>query len=463
MNMSVTLPSGLLKIWEQVRSALDVVRPETSAAARLPAPVAKKPDVDLVALCETLLARKEENAGIKLVGQILDTYQSFSEDDRCRFLNALAERFGPDPARLDRAILAYQASPDDLAFRELQAAVEPRRQRLIRLLNFVPNGTFKIVQMRADAIRLKSKLPKFSQLDSDFAHIFRSWFNRGFLVLKQVDWSSPAQVLAKIIQYEAVHDIKDWSDLQSRIDPEDRRCFAFFHPQMPEEPLIFIEVALTLEIPATIESVLTGKRQVIRANEARTAVFYSISNCNIGLRGIPFGNFLIKQVVEVLRRELPNLDTFVTLSPLPGFAGWLARERKASAEGIISPEEARSLQTLDFEGWSKTPETSEAVRPLLVSAAARFLLQAKDENGLPADPVQRFHMSNGARLNRINWLGDVSGRGLKQAHGFMVNYLYDLKAIEANQEAIAVNGTIDVNPAVRDQLKVAKPPRVKAS
>ncbi|MSO72262.1 MAG: MCD, Malonyl-CoA decarboxylase MCD [Rhodospirillaceae bacterium] len=448
MNMSLALPSGILKIWEQVKTALDVVRPDETAL-QLPAP-----EEDLVSLCEILLARREENAGVKLVAEILDKYQSFSEEGRCRFLNAMADNFGPDLARLDTAVLAYQASPDDLAYRELQAAVEPRRQRLIRLLNFAPQGTFKIVQMRADAIRIRNRIPRFAQLDSDFVHIFRSWFNRGFLVLKQIDWSSPAQVLAKIIHYEAVHDIKDWSDLQSRIDPEDRRCFAFFHPQIPDEPLIFIEVALTLDVPSTIESLLTNKRAVIRGSEARTAVFYSISNCNIGLRGIPFGNFLVKHVVEVLQRELPALQTFVTLSPLPGFAAWLAKERKGTADALISAEEGLQLTAIDNEDWHSDAATVESIRPVLLAATARYLLRAKDEFGLPPDPVARFHLGNGARLNRINLLGDVSPRGMRQAQGFMVNYLYDLKTIETNQEAIAVDGTIDSSAAVRDLLRV---------
>lgn len=437
MHMSVSLPSRLVRIWDQVRAAIDTVRPAVSLPAR------SKAEADLITLCEMLLARRDENAGLKLVAEILDRYALSSEEERASFLNALADRFGPDEERLQKAIAAYQASPDDLAYNELQAAVEPRRQRLIRLLNFAPQGTYKLVQMRADAIKLRAKIPKFAALDSDFAHILRSWFNRGFLELRQVDWHSPAQVLAKIIQYEAVHDIKDWSDLQSRIDPTDRRCFAFFHPQMPDEPLIFIEVALTAEIPATIESVLTSKRRVLRPEDARIAVFYSISNCNVGLRGIPFGNFLIKQVVEVLRGELPALETFVTLSPVPGFAAWLAR----------SPEKPIEL---DSPRWQDSPTAIDTLRPKLMATVARYLLEAKDETGLPLDPVGRFHLGNGARLNRINWLGDVSPRGLKQAHGFMVNYLYDLKSIEANQEAIAVKGTIDAAPAVRDLAKRGK-------
>lgn len=443
MHMSVTLPSRLVRIWDQVRAALDVVKPAPGLAAPRSLAPPPKSSADIITLCEMLLDRRDENAGLKLVAEILDRYASAGEDERCSFLNALAERFGPDEARLQTAIAAYQASPDDIAYRELQVAVEARRQRLIRLLNFAPNGTYKLVQMRADAIKLRNKIPKFAALDSDFGHILRSWFNRGFLVLKQIDWHSPAQVLAKIIQYEAVHDIKDWSDLQSRIDPPDRRCFAFFHPQMADEPLIFIEVALTTAVPATIASVLTSKRQVLRAEDAKTAVFYSISNCSIGLRGIPFGNFLIKQVVEVLRKELPNLETFVTLSPVPGFAGWLSRSAEIPA-GLDNPR------------WQESNDTAEPLRPTLTSLVARYLLEAKDEAGLPLDPVARFHLGNGARLNRVNWLGDVSSRGMKQAHGFMVNYLYDLKCIEANQEAIAVKGTIDAAPAVRDLLKKPK-------
>jgi malonyl-CoA decarboxylase len=292
-------------------------------------------------------------------------------------------------------------------------------------------------------------MPELRALDADFRHLFSSWFNRGFLVLRPIDWRTPANILEKIIRYEAVHAIQNWEDLRGRIEPPDRRCFAFFHPRLVDEPLIFVEVALTQEIPDAIAPLLVPTRRAIKASDATTAVFYSISNCQKGLRGISFGNFLIKQVVEELRRELPKLTTFVTLSPVPDFARWLKGE--LASDVSMLPQDLRDgLAELRGEPLAELPESLK--RPML-SAAALYFTQAKAAGNLPRDSVARFHLGNGARLERINWQGDLSEKGVAQGYGLMVNYLYELADIEENHEAFADRGEIITGSEVRQHLR----------
>ena len=277
-----------------------------------------------------------------------------------------------------------------------------------------------------------------------------SWFNRGFLVLKSIDWSTPASILEKIIAYEAVHQIQGWDELRRRLDPRDRRCFGFFHPSLIDEPLIFVEVALTREIPGSIQELLAADpEQAAQQGEPTTAVFYSISNCQHGLRGISFGNFLIKQVAEDLAKAMPGLKTFVTLSPAPRFAAWLVRMRAEGGHGLLSESEQETLKTLDDPSWAAHGETQDQLKPLLHSLAATYYLEAKTRIGVPVDPVARFHLRNGAILERINWLGDKSAKGLRQGHGIMVNYLYDLKNIERNHEAYVNDGLIAASKTVK--------------
>jgi malonyl-CoA decarboxylase len=285
--------------------------------------------------------------------------------------------------------------------------------------------------------------------------MFSSWFNRGFLVLRRIDWSTPASVLEKIIRYEAVHRIHGWDDLRSRIDPPDRRCYAFFHPALVDEPLIFVEVALTREIPSAIAPILTEKREVIGPDTATTAVFYSISNCQRGLSGVSFGNFLIKQVAEEIARETPRLSTFVTLSPAPNFAEWLRRERAAKDSQAMTVTDRAALANLDTPGWWQNEATREPVREPLIRAAAWYYLNARTATGNPVDAVARFHLGNGARLERLNWLGDISERAIGQAHGLMVNYLYDLEDIEKNHEAYAQQRAVVASKAVTSLARAA--------
>jgi malonyl-CoA decarboxylase len=294
--------------------------------------------------------------------------------------------------------------------------------------------------MREVLLSLLDGDEELAAVDSDFAHLLSSWFNRGFLILRHISWSSPADMLEKIIRYEAVHEIKTWNDLRGRLKPSDRRCFGFFHPQMHDEPLIFVEVALTHGIPAEIADLLSEDRPVLAETDADTAVFYSISNTQAGLRGVSFGNFLIKQVVDDLLRELPGLKSFVTLSPVPGFAAWLAKQ------------DTPLSRTLAASDWHSRPKARGDLKPFLEKAAATYLLEAKNENGKPIDPVARFHLNNGASLERINFCGDLSPKGLRQSHGLMVNYLYDPAAIERNHELYANTGEVAASQAVRRLL-----------
>jgi malonyl-CoA decarboxylase len=302
--------------------------------------------------------------------------------------------------------------------------------------------------MREDVLAALGEDPVLKDVDSDFAHLFGSWFNRGFLMLRQVDWSSSARVLDKIIKYEAVHPIENFEDLRRRLAPPDRRLFAFFHPALIDEPLIFVEVALMREVPSTIRSVLDPDRTPILPGEATTAVFYSISSCQKGLAGVSFGNFLIKQVVEDLRRDLPALKNFVTLSPVPGFMNWLRHEAQSETTAVLTAEEKAMLDRGLISGWPKDPKDLPDGEVLL-RLVATYLLRAKTHSGRPLDPVARFHLGNGARLERIHAGADVSSKGLDEAAGFMVNYLYDINRIEKNHEAFAERGEVVVSSVVK--------------
>lgn len=409
---------------------------------------------DFVVLCEDLLSGRGEASGVALAREILNRYADLTIGPRIAFFEALAQQFGSDRARMEKAIAAWQANPTDATASELHQAAEPRRQELFRRLNLAPGGTAALVRMREQLLDAMAHRPDLSVVDADFVHLFSSWFNRGFLVLRDIDWSTPANILEKIIKHEAVHKIRSWDDLRRRIDPDDRCCYAFFHPALNDEPLIFVEVALTDDIPGSIAPILTASREPLEANEVDTAVFYSISNCQRGLAGVSFGNFLIKQVVEEVSRDNPRLKTFVTLSPVPGFADWLRRERQSGSTRALTQEDLEALTNLDTEGWWQLDQTREPLEEPLRRAAAWYFLHAKNSRGLPADPVARFHLGNGARLEKIHFLADSSDNGLQQSYGLMVNYLYDLDDIEKNHEAFAENRTVVASSAVK---KLARP------
>jgi len=410
----------------------------------------------LLELCEDLLSGRGEASGVALAREILSRYAELRTGPRVAFFEVLAQRFGTDHERMERAIAVWRDNPNDTTAAEVHAASEPRRQELFRRLNLAPGGTAALVRMREQLLDVLPRREDLRPLDDDFVHLFSSWFNRGFLVLRRIDWSTPAIVLEKIIRYEAVHAIRDWEDLRRRIDPPDRRCYAFFHPALVDDPLIFVEVALTREISPAIAPILAPEREKIELERARTAVFYSISNCQRGLAGVSFGNFLIKQVVEEICRDLPKLNTFVTLSPVPNFAGWLTRERAAENSIVLSDEDKAALALMDTPDWWRNEEIAEQVRGPVMHAAAWYFLRAKNGRSMPVDSVARFHLGNGARLERIDFLGDTSERALKQAHGLMVNYLYDLDDIEKNHEAFAENRTVVVSSAVQRLVRTVE-------
>lgn len=412
------------------------------------------PELSAQALAEALLSTRGEASGVVLARALLERWTKMTEDERREWFQLLARSLGPDKEALNRAVAAWNEAPGPASASLLHQAAEPRRQELLRRINMAPGGTAALVRMRAVLLSETRARPELAAVDSDFEHLFTSWFNRGFLMLRKINWSSPADILEKIIRYEAVHEIRDWDDLKGRLEPTDRRCFAFFHPQMADEPLVFVEVALTRGIPSSIAGVIGDGRQRIKESEADTAVFYSISNTQDGLRGVSFGNFLIKQVVEELLREVPGLKTFVTLSPVPGFAPWLAKER-SELEGKRLPTQL--FEILSSKDWHENEDQRAAAKLLLERAAAIYLLEAKVSNGKPADAVARFHLNNGALLERINFCGDTSQKGLRQSHGMMVNYLYDLDAIERNHEAYANAGEVAASNAVRKMLNGEEP------
>jgi malonyl-CoA decarboxylase len=410
---------------------------------------------DFVVLCEDLLSGRGEASGVALAREILNRYSALTIGPRTAFFEALAQQFGPDRARMERAIAAWQSNPTDATAMEVHQAAEPRRQELFRRLNLAPGGTAALVRMREQLLDAMAHRRDLAVVDADFVHLFSSWFNRGFLVLRDIDWSTPANILEKIIKHEAVHKIRSWDDLRRRIDPEDRCCFAFFHPALNDEPLIFVEVALTDAIPDSVAPILAASREPLDANEVDTATFYSISNCQRGLGGVSFGNFLIKQVVEEVSKDNPRLKTFVTLSPVPGFASWLKRERQSASSRALTVDDLAALANLDKEGWWQIEATREPIEEPLKRAAAWYFLHAKNARGLPADPVARFHLGNGARLERVNFLADSSDNGMQQSYGIMVNYLYDLDDIEKNHEAYAESRSVVASNTVRKLARTA--------
>ncbi|WP_104203928.1 malonyl-CoA decarboxylase [Billgrantia saliphila] len=409
--------------------------------------------------CRALLESDGEASSISLASRALAMYQRLDEEERTRFFERLASDFAADPAHIDETYAIYREQRDNASLQMLFDACEPRRQELFRRLNLASNGTHALVRMREGLLerireRPRSDTRELGAIDADFAHLFGSWFNRGFLVLKRIDWNTPASILEKIIRYEAVHEIRDWDDLRRRLDAVDRRCFAFFHPAIGDEPLIFVEVALHRGLPQRIQPILAGEhRDIDDPESADAAAFFGISNCQTGLRGISFGNFLIKQVVQELKQELPQLKHFVTLSPVPGFAHWLAERRNDEA----LPDELRQmLHELDAPDWHLDPAHSERLKAVIKPLAARYLVEEKNAAGLPLNPVARFHLGNGAELHRINWLGDTSPKGLKQAAGLMVNYLYVLDDIERNHENYTANATVVCSGEVRDLNRRAR-------
>jgi malonyl-CoA decarboxylase len=398
--------------------------------------LSKRDGRSLEELANNLISASGEMSGLSLGQEILTRFQQLDDAEKLAFFHHLATSMNIDPEAVRNTLDAYEQEPSQATYRAFMNASEPDRQELIRRLNRLPGATEDLVRMRADLLRLGRKDPELKALDLDFQHLFQSWFNRGFLVLRPISWESPAHILEKIIAYEAVHAIDSWDDLRRRLEPADRRCFAFFHPSMPDEPLIFVEVALTKGIPNSVQALLREDREALAEEEADTAVFYSISNCQAGLASISFGNSLIKQVVSDLSTELTTLKTFVTLSPIPGLTRWLEEADQDIAIDDSDPEQVRAL-------------------------AAYYLLHAKRSNGLPYDPVARFHLGNGAMVHAVHAEADISHKGQSQSLGTMVNYLYDLKSVSQNHEAFASQAEVisssDVKSLASNAAKATSP------
>jgi malonyl-CoA decarboxylase len=395
--------------------------------------LARQPVRGVTDLCHALLSQRGEASGAALAREVLVAYGGLDAAGRAEFFQRLVDEFSPAQEAIVGAAEAYRAEPSAAMLSALARVVEAPRQELFRRLNMAPGGTAALVEMRALLLEQVPDRPAWGAIDADLLHLFRSWFNRGFLLLERIDWHTPAVVLEKLIQYEAVHAIDGWDDLRRRLD-QDRRCFAFFHPALPDEPLIFVEVALVQGMPDRVQPLLDRSAAVIDPADADTAVFYSISDCQPGLRGISFGNFLIKQVAAELQAERPNLRTFVTLSPVQGFRAWLAAT--SQLEDLASKLDAK----LDGAAAASFADDQELAGRLLPLCAA-YLVQSRRDGQL-RDPVARFHLRNGARLERINWAADLSPPGLAGSAGIMVNYLYRLDQVERNHEDFVNKGRV---------------------
>jgi malonyl-CoA decarboxylase len=387
-----------------------------------------------------------------VAAELLTKYRALDPGAREAFFDVLSDSFLPDPEQVAMAAEAYQRAPSSQTLLRLQSATEPLRQELFRRLNLATGGTAALIEIRRDLLRSLREHPERAGIDADLAHLFRSWFNGGFLVLRRIDWRTSAVVLERLIQYEAVHQIQGWDDLRRRLEA-DRRCYAFFHPALPDEPLIFIEVALTERMSSTVRPLLDPQAGVLHPSLARCAVFYSITHCQEGLRGISFGSLLIKQVVEDLQRSYPNLKTFATLSPIPDFRKWLASVA-GPPDGILPNAKAAALLTRLESGAVRPtdPDASESIKDDLIRLCAYYLTHARHGKA-PFDPVARFHLANGARLDRLNWLGDLSETGIRRSFGLMANYVYDLDDLERNHELYARAYTV---VASRDIERLSK-------
>lgn len=408
-----------------------------------------------------LISERGESNAVSMADDVINNYSKLTKDQHAKFFTFLFQKLNPDPIAVMSAAQNFSAEGNARNYIKLQRVVEPPRQELFRRLNRATNGTTALVGMRRDLLQVLDKQPELTAVDFDLRHLLSSWFNPGFLKMHRVDWKSPAEILEKLIQHEAVHAIDGWDDLRRRLQP-DRRCFAFFHPQLPHEPLIFVEVALLPEIPAVIMPLVDKKAETVhQTSNYKVAAFYSISNCEPGLRGVSMGNFLIKRVAEQLHAEFPSLKTFVTLSPIPGFIDWVAAGADLGGEKFsvqlkpaIRTAREQALETLGLakrswterlsSGWHPDNASAKEKSALLCLASIYLGIGSAGRNG---NPVAKFHLGNGARLHQINWSADLSRKGLRESGALMVNYLYDLSSVEENHERFT-QGEIDYSRAV---------------
>ena len=407
----------------------------------------------LVDLCQDLLSEKGEASGIALAWNVLETYQELDDLEKLKFFGFLESKLSLDVDQIQTTLDEYKSNTDTETLEAFMLAAEPRRRELIRRMNMAPEGIYALVSMRRDLLRFVKENRHLQVVDNDFRALFASWFNRGFLNLRRIDWKTPAHILEKLIAYESVHAIQNWDDLRRRL-ARDRRCYAFYHPAFGEdEPLIFVEVALVDHLADNVQSLLNLEESIGDPTKANSAIFYSINNCQPGLKGISLGNFLIKQVVADLQTDLPNLKTFSTLSPIPGFVKWMKKKAFSDDESPIRELSMQILEKTESVNFLEDIDSAKQLEKPIKKLCAHYLVNEKANDGMVLNPVARFHLGNGARLERINWMGDKSDNGMMQSMGLMVNYLYDLKHIEVNHELFVKQQEVIISSQVKPFLK----------
>ncbi len=379
---------------------------------------------------DSVMSTSGEVSSLVFAEHLLNLIEDLDDNGLKKFLKDLLKNYDIDTKVLLKDVKNYSSNKNTENFEKIRISSEPGWIELFRRLNSSSNGTYRLVQLRERIRSLNDE--ELKTFDLRLLKLFKYWFNPSFLVLEKIDWETPANILEKIIEYEAVHEINSWDDLRARLAPIDRQCFAFFHPLIPNDPLIFVEVALTTGIPKSIQKIINLDRQEIEIEDANTAIFYSISNCHNGLLGISFGNFLIKQVASNLKRELPDLNQFMTLSPLPGFMKWMEEYSPISFERCTD------------KNCSEDELTKNAIK---------YLTHSERDDGMPNDPVSRFHIGNGASLERINLNADTSEKGMTQSYGVMANYLYDLDVVEENHEIFFKNKVVPVSSEIESLKK----------
>ena len=396
----------------------------------------KEETESLETLCRMMMESDGEYSSLLLAERILNAFELLDAVGRQDFFQLLLNDYDVDIDRIKTVVSEYEKNPNAGNLRQLTTASEPDRQELLRRINLTPGGTRRLVKMREHLLSALRDQPELKRIDTDFHHLFNSWFNRGFLVMEPLDWTTPAHILEKIIAYEAVHEIESWRELRRRLEPADRYCYGFFHPSMGDEPLVFVEVALTDQVPSDIGEILRQDREQELPEQSSCAIFYSISNCHRGLAGVSFGNFLIKQVATSMKMRFPQLKTFATISPVPGFRQWMQSQA----------EEQESLAELLGEFGV---DANEEQRARLQKVVAHYFLHEKNARDEPYDPVARFHLKNGAILERINVLGNPSEAGMERSLGTMVNYVYDLSRVEENHEKYVKDNQVICSSMVR--------------
>jgi len=399
----------------------------------------KEETESIESLCRMMMKSDGEYSSLFLAERILNAFARLDYRQRLAFFNVLLVDYVIDANNIKAAVEDYEQNPDAANLLRVTQAAEPGRQELLRRINLAQHGTRRLVKMREHLLAAMREKPELKKIDTDFHHLFNAWFNRSFLLMQPIDWTTPAHILEKIIAYEAVHEIGSWSELRRRLQPSDRYCYGFFHPSMEDEPLVFVEVALTDQVPQGIGEILHRETESNAPENPSCAIFYSISNCHAGLAGISFGNFLIKQVATSLKQRFPQLKTFSTISPAPGFRSWLESQ----------PQEREEIATILAEF---SADADEAMRDEVEKLAANYFLTQKNSRGKPLDPVARFHLKNGAILERINILGNPAEKGMERSLGTMVNYVYDLSRVEENHEEYVKNDRVISSSQVKKTL-----------